>query len=81
MPRPDVLVLPDAPDRLIHARKPERPAHEQAEQQARFRALVASDVARTESLTVDTSGMGGADLDPVAPVVAAVVSTLHRRHV
>jgi len=81
MPKPDVLVLPDAPDRLIHARKPERPAHEQAEQQARFRALVASDVARTQSLTVDTSGMGGADLDPVAPVVAAVVATLHRRHV
>ena len=44
MPKPDVLVLPDAPDRLIHARKPERPAHEQAEQQGRFRALVASDV-------------------------------------
>jgi len=80
MPRPDVLVLPDAPDRLIHARKPERPAHEQAEQQARFRELVSSGVARTAALTVDTSGMGGADLDPVAPVVAAVVASIHRQH-
>jgi thymidylate kinase len=80
MPKPDVLVLPDAPDRLIHARKPERPAHEQAEQQARFRTLVASKVATTASITVDTSGLGGADLDPVAPVVSAVMTAVHRRH-
>jgi thymidylate kinase len=80
MPRPDVLVLPDAPDRLIHARKPERPAHEQAQQQGRFRELVAGEPARTASLTVDTSGVGFTDLDPVAPVVSAVVASMHRQH-
>ncbi|MBK9740849.1 MAG: thymidylate kinase [Actinobacteria bacterium] len=80
MPRPDVLVLPDAPDRLIHARKPERPASEQAAQQARFRELVESDPARTASLTVDTSGMSRAHIDPVANVVTAVVASLHRMH-
>jgi hypothetical protein len=80
MPRPDVLVLPDAPDRIIHARKPERTASEQAAQQDRFRALVASNPARTASLTVDTSGMSSTELDPVAAVIAAVVSSLHREH-
>lgn len=79
MPRPDVLVLPDAPDRIIHARKPERTAPEQAAQQDRFRELVRSAPARTESLTVDTSGLSS-DLDPVAPVVSAVVASLHRLH-
>ncbi len=79
MPRPDVLVLPDAPDRIIHARKPERTADEQAAQQDRFRELVRSAPARTESLTVDTSGLSF-DLDPVAPVVSAVVTSLHRKH-
>jgi thymidylate kinase len=79
MPRPDVLVLPDAPDRIIHARKPERTAVEQAAQQDRFRALVRSAPARTQSLTVDTSELS-IDLDPVAPVVAAVVTSLHRLH-
>lgn len=79
MPRPDVLVLPDAPDRIIHARKPERTAAEQAAQQDRFRELLRSAPARTESLTVDTLGLSF-DLDPVAPVVSAVVATLHRKH-
>lgn len=79
MPRPDVLVLPDAPDRIIHARKPERTAEEQAAQQERFRELVRSAPARTESLTVDTSGLSF-ELDPVAPVVSAVVASLHRLH-
>jgi thymidylate kinase len=79
MPRPDVLVLPDAPDRIIHARKPERTAEEQAAQQERFRELVRSAPARTESLTVDTSGLSF-ELDPVAPVVSAVVASLHRKH-
>ncbi len=79
MPRPDVLVLPDAPDRIIHARKPERTAAEQAAQQDRFRELVRSAPARTESLTVDTSGLSF-DLDPVAPVVSAVVASVHRLH-
>lgn len=80
MPRPDVLVLPDAPDRLIHARKPERPATEQAAQQERFRDLVAADPAGTASLTVDTSGMNPAHRDPVSPVIAAVVASMHRMH-
>ena len=79
MPRPDVLVLPDAPDRIIHARKPERPAAEQAAQQDRFRELVRSAPARTASLTVDTSGLVRRP-DPVAPVVSAVVASLHRMH-
>ncbi len=80
LPRPDVLVLPDAPDRLIHARKPERPAGEQAAQQQRFRDLVDTQPARTASVVVDTSGMSPAHLDPVARVVTAVVSSLHRLH-
>ncbi len=80
MPRPDVLVLPDAPDRIIHARKPERPAQEQAEQQERFRTLVRTAPALTASLTVDTSGMSRHDLDPVAAVVTAVVESTHRMH-
>jgi thymidylate kinase len=80
MPKPDVLVLPDAPDALIHARKPERPAVEQAEQQGRFRALVADDPAGTASLTIDTSGMCPSTADPVAPAVSAVVAALHRNH-
>ena len=80
MPKPDVLVLPDAPDALIHARKPERSAADQAEQQGRFRQLVADDPAGTASLTVDTSGTCRTTADPVAPVVSAVVAALHRNH-
>lgn len=80
LPRPDVLVLPDAPDRLIHARKPERPAVEQAAQQQRFRDLVDTQPARIASIVVDTSGMSPAHLDPVARVVTAVVASLHRLH-
>jgi hypothetical protein len=81
MPRPDVLVLPDAPDDVIHARKPERPAREQAEQQARFRELVESGVARMACLTVDTSGASAGHVDTIAPVISATVSSIHRRHV
>ena len=66
--------------RLIHARKPERPAGEQAAQQQRFRDLVDTQPARTASVVVDTSGMSPAHLDPVARVVTAVVSSLHRLH-
>jgi thymidylate kinase len=80
LPRPDVLVLPDAPDAIIHARKPERPAHEQHAQQERFRDLAASEPARTASLAVDTSGLPFGPLDPVAPVVSAVVQSMHRQH-
>ena len=81
MPRPDVLILPDAPDGLIHARKPERPAHEQAAQQARFRALLLQGPARTASLIVDTSGPDPVGTDTIAPVVASVVASMHRVHV
>jgi hypothetical protein len=80
MPKPDVLVLPDAPDAVIHARKPERSAEDQAEQQGRFRQLVADDPAGTASLIVDTSGASRTAIDPVAAVVSAVVTALHRDH-
>ena len=75
-----MLVLPDAPDRIIHARKPERTADEQAAQQDRFRAARRGSIRLApQSLTVDTSGLS-VDLDPVAPVVSAVVAALHRMH-
>jgi hypothetical protein len=74
VPAPDVLVLPDAPVELIHARKPERSFADQAAQQNRFRALVASRPARVAEVLVDTSG---ADDDGVADVVAAVVTAAH----
>ena len=77
MPKPDVLLVPDAPDALIHARKPERPAHEQAAQQAAFRALAAQQPARTASLLVDTSGQLPDSSDPVAPALAAIVEAMH----
>ena len=75
VPAPDVLVLPDAPDELIHARKPERSLSDQAAQQSRFRDLLASRPARVAELRVDTSGD---DDDGVAEVVAAVVTAAHR---
>ena len=75
VPAPDVLVLPDAPAELIHARKPERTKSEQARQQREFRALLAEQPARCAELVVDTSGE---TVDPVAPVVAAVVEAAHR---
>lgn len=78
MPRPDVLVLPDAPDAIIHARKPERSAAEQAAQQERFRVLLDSQPARRSSLRVDTSGNGAAD--GVAPVIQSVIAAMHRDH-
>ena len=80
MPTPQVIVLPDAPDEIIHARKPERTAEEQAAQQGRFRTLLATAGPDVAALTVDTSGLPGADPDPVAPVVSAVVASIHRQH-
>ncbi|MEU7907605.1 thymidylate kinase [Actinoplanes sp. NPDC049118] len=81
VPAPDVLVLPDAPVELIHARKPERSLTEQAGQQQRFRGLLAEHPARHAELVVDTSG---AVADPLAHLVAAVVQAAHgpprRRH-
>ncbi|GAB1640536.1 thymidylate kinase [Krasilnikovia sp. MM14-A1259] len=75
VPSPDVLVLPDAPDELIHRRKPERAAAEQAAQQERFRRLLAERPARHAEVVVDTSG---ATADNLAPLVAAVVTAAHR---
>ncbi|MEU4221300.1 thymidylate kinase [Actinoplanes sp. NPDC026623] len=74
VPAPDVLVLPDAPAEVIHARKPERTLAEQAGQQQRFRALLAEHPARHAELVVDTSG---AAADPLARLVAAVVQAAH----
>jgi len=75
IPAPDVLVLPDAPVEMIHARKPERSLADQSAQQHRFRDLLASSPARVAEVRVDTSG---ADDDGVADVVAAVVTAAHR---
>jgi len=75
VPAPDVLVLPDAPVELIHARKPERSFADQSAQQHRFRALLESRPARVAEVRVDTSGD---DQDGVADVVAAVVTAAHR---
>lgn len=74
VPAPDVLVLPDAPASVIHQRKPERPLAEQAAQQAWLQSLLATRPARCAELVVDTSGD---TLDPVGPVVRAVVEAAH----
>ncbi|MET8149508.1 thymidylate kinase [Actinoplanes sp. NPDC049668] len=74
VPAPDVLVLPDAPAELIHARKPERSLTEQAGQQQRFRGLLAEHPARHAEVVVDTSG---AVADPLARLVAEVVQAAH----
>jgi thymidylate kinase len=74
VPRPDILVLPDAPDAMIHARKPERSAHEQAAIQARYRSLLAERPARFAHVVVDTSG---STADPVAGLELAVISAAH----
>lgn len=74
VPDPDLLVLPDAPADVIHRRKPERPLAEQAAQQEWLRGVLASRPARVGELVVDTSG---ATVDPVSPVVAAVVEAAH----
>jgi thymidylate kinase len=74
MPDPDLLVLPDAPAELIHARKPERPLPEQAAQQQAFRDLLAAGPARVAELLVDTSG---ADPHPELAVAAAVIAAAH----
>ena len=80
MPRPDVLVLPDAPDRIIHARKPERPAEEQTAQQERFRDLVRRHRRAPRRSPWTRRGCPSGTIDPVAPVVTAVVAALHRKH-
>ncbi|MEI6621038.1 MAG: thymidylate kinase [Actinomycetes bacterium] len=74
LPRPDFLVLPDAADDVIHARKPERPAIEQAAQQQRFRQLVSEQPARLGSMIVDSSGDTP---DPLADLLARVVQAAH----
>lgn len=75
VPVPDLLVLPDAPDEVIHARKPERSLAEQGAQQAGFRRLLAERPARCAEFTVDTSGpLPDAGL---GAVVAAVVQAAH----
>ncbi len=76
LPSPAVLVLPDAPAELIHARKPERPLREQREQQIRFASLLAEHPALVAEVVVDTSGLSMTD--DVATVVAAVLEALHR---
>ena len=73
VPSPDVLVLPDAPDALIHARKPERSAAEQARQQQVFRDLLAERPARTAEVVVDTSGSG----PDVRRLVATTLTAMH----
>jgi thymidylate kinase len=74
VPDPDVLVLPDAPAELIHARKPERLFAEQAAQQERYRRLLAERPARFAEVVVDTTG-GSAD--PLRELVAVVVEAVH----
>lgn len=73
VPHPDVLVLPDAPDAVIHARKPERPAAEQARQQQVFRNLLGEGRARFAAVVVDTTG----DVPDVSGAVAAVLGAAH----
>ena len=74
VPAPDVMVLPDAPVEMIHARKPERPFAEQRAQQEKFRALLAEHPGRSANLIVDTSG---ATADAVGPLVRAIISAAH----
>ncbi|MBT8226328.1 MAG: thymidylate kinase, partial [Dactylosporangium sp.] len=74
IPRPDILVLPDAPLGLIHARQPERPYREQASEQERYRALLTERPAGVVELVVDTSGAGP---DGLTRLVAAVVEAAH----
>ena len=74
VPRPDILVLPDAPIELIHARKPERTFAEQRDQQQKFRDLLAEHPAAFANLTVDTSG---ATEDATFGVVRSIISCAH----
>ena len=74
VPRPDVMLLPDAPAELIHARKPERSLSEQRRQQQQFRALLAESPGRYANIIVDTSGQ---EADATQPVVRAVLSAAH----
>ncbi|GEM_PF-2065782 len=74
VPAPDILVLPDAPVELIHARKPERTLAEQGAQQQRYRQLLAERPARHAEVVVDTTG---GCTDPLGELVAAVVQAAH----
>ncbi len=74
VPSPDVMVLPDAPVELIHARKPERPFAEQRAQQEKFRDLLAEQPGRFANIRIDTSGQ---TQDNVAPLVRAIISAAH----
>ena len=74
VPSPDILVLPDAPIEVIHARKPERSLAEQGAQQQKFRELIAEGPGRFANLFADTSG---GTAHPALPVVTAVVSCAH----
>jgi thymidylate kinase len=74
VPRPDIMVLPDAPAEVIHARKPERSLADQRRQQEQFRGLLAERPGRCANLIVDTSGQQS---DPVEPLVLAVLSAAH----
>jgi thymidylate kinase len=74
VPAPDILILPDAPAEMIHARKPERPFAEQRAQQEKFRLLVAEGPGTSANLVVDTSGQTP---DAVAPLVRAIISAAH----
>ena len=75
LPRPDVVLLADAPDEVIHHRKPERTLADQSTQQQRYRALLRERPARHAELVVDTSGRAA---DNLCDAVAAIVSALHR---
>ncbi len=74
LPRPAVVVLPDAPDTVIHRRKPERSLAEQSRQQQAFRNLLAERPAWLAEVVVDTSGV----VPDVAGAVGAVVEAQHR---
>jgi thymidylate kinase len=75
LPAPDVLVLPDAPDEVIHRRKPERTLAEQSEQQRLFRELAGEQPARVETVVLDTASGPAPD---VTPALTAVLRGVHR---
>ncbi len=74
VPRPDIMVLPDAPAEMIHERKPERSLADQRRQQEQFRELLAEEPGRFANLIIDTSGRQD---DAVEPLVLAVISAAH----
>jgi thymidylate kinase len=71
---PDVLALADAPIEVIHARKPERSLADARDDQRSHRAVAAELAARTTVVVLDTSG---ADPDPVAALIRAVLRAAH----